>query len=389
MVSRNFLVVFVISVVLHHAIALNEKVDKSEVKDEKKVAKRGVLHYSTHGHIHPAVVSASHYHLPPAIAKYPLIQKPIFPVPVAPPVIAPAVHAVHPHYRLVPGGASVTSFNVNYPRYPLLARPLAPFIPKPVIPAVHHPAACGAHFHPTFVAPKPVVPVAVPYPGIHRHPKYPIVFQKPVVGGFFPPQYVPLATPNPTFIPVAVPANPQPALPPIAVNPGTQHNMNPFAVNPGTQHNMNPFAVNPGTQHNMNPSSQFPQSQFPMPTQPTLQIPTMTSHSWRPIMMMMTQHRPQTTKPIFTNKHPPYNYHAPRVPFNHEQRSPTNGIISGHGQMSGHLAHQLALYQHQQQQHQNNFPYPAAAETFHQNYDHASNDGQYHGLSSYQVPIHH
>ncbi|CRK86842.1 CLUMA_CG000669, isoform B [Clunio marinus] len=280
MVSRNFLVVFVISVVLHHAIALNEKVDKSEVKDEKKVAKRGVLHYSTHGHIHPAVVSASHYHLPPAIAKYPLIQKPIFPVPVAPPVIAPAVHAVHPHYRLVPGGASVTSFNVNYPRYPLLARPLAPFIPKPVIPAVHHPAACGAHFHPTFVAPKPVVPVAVPYPGIHRHPKYPIVFQKPVVGGFFPPQYVPLATPNPTFIPVAVPANPQPALPPIAVNPG-------------------------------------------------------------------------------------------------------------HGQMSGHLAHQLALYQHQQQQHQNNFPYPAAAETFHQNYDHASNDGQYHGLSSYQVPIHH
>jgi hypothetical protein len=99
--------------------------------------------------------------------------------------------------------------------------------------------------------------------------------------------------------------------------------------------------------------------QIPLPTQPsfvhqsTLQMPSMTSHGWRP-MMMMTQHQqnPQTTQPTFTNKQPPYNYHAPATAFNHDQASSTNDIISGHGQMSSQLAHQLALYQHHQQQQQ-------------------------------------
>jgi len=62
------------------------------------------------------------------------------------------------------------------------------------------------------------------------------------------------------------------------------------------------------------------------------------------MMMMMT---PQ---PTFTNKQPPYNYHAPAVPFP-DQPSSAN-VISGHGHMSGQLLQQLALYQQQQQQQQ-------------------------------------
>jgi hypothetical protein len=107
--------------------------------------------------------------------------------------------------------------------------------------------------------------------------------------------------------------------------------------------------------------------------------------------MMMNNLRPQATRPTFPNK-PPYNYHAPPVPFNHAQTSSPNDIISGHGQMSSPLHQQLAHYQQQQQyiqQPENSFPYPAAAETFQQNYDAPSNDGQYQGLSSYQVPVNH
>jgi hypothetical protein len=79
--------------------------------------------------------------------------------------------------------------------------------------------------------------------------------------------------------------------------------------------------------------------------QPSLHIPPMTS-GMRPIVMMT--HRPQPTQPTFTNK-APYNYHAPAVPFNHNQASSANnGQISGHGQMASQLMQQLALYQQQQ-----------------------------------------
>lgn len=385
MTRRHLFGLLALSLVISCALAVDDKenTDESDKKDEKSVSKRGVLHYSTHGHVHPAVVSSTHYHLPPSFARYPVLHhhKPIVPHvhshlgPVAPHVhshlvpsvhahhtpavhahltpgvhahltpgvhayLTPAVHshlipaapAVHPHYHLVPGGASVTSYSVNYPRVPLLPRPVVPFhvhkhVPAfaaPVVPAVHpslhhhHHTAYAPHYHPTFVAPKPI---AFPVPGI-RHPKYPVFVQpKPFYPGFHS-HYVPFATPNPTFIPVAVPSHPQPAQPPTAIDAGT------------------------GPHTNFAP-------QIPMPTQPTFMhqptMPTMTSHGWRPIMMMTQNHHPQTTQPTFTNKHPPYNYHAPSVAFNHDQASSTNDIVSGHGQMSGQLAQQLALYQQQQQ----------------------------------------
>jgi hypothetical protein len=344
MIRRNLFCFLVLSLVISCVIA--EETEESKVddkKDEKAVSKRGVLHYSTHGHVHPAVVSATHYHLPPAFARIPHhhhhhkhlvpIAPPVLPVPpvfhkhfvpVAPPPVIPAA----PHFHIAPGGASVTSYSVNYPRVPVYQKPIVPafappvFTPAPaLIPSYHHHhpsfhhSAFLPHYHP-----KPVISVAVP--GI-RHPKYPVFYQpqRPVFGSF-PSSYVPFATPTPTFVPVAVPSNPQP--PPPAANPGIDSNYAPATQN---------------------------HPQIPMPTQPTfVQMPT-TAHGWRPIIMMTQPHATQQT--FTTNKHPNngYNYHAPSVAFNHHHRdqSSSNDIISGHGQMSGQLAHQLALYHHQQQ----------------------------------------
>lgn len=380
---RNFCMFFMLSLVISCVFATeepdtkvdeNENKDESEKKDEKTVSKRGAFHYSPHSHAHPAVVSASHYHLPPSVpvfAKYPVVHRPL-PLPIAPvPIAAPVAP---PHFHLAPGGASVTSFSVNYPRYPVLPRPIAPayappvFAPAPpviasAVPAFipahhhhheaphhhhvtphHHHAAFvpNCHAHPAVLAPRPAIPVAIPYPGI-RHPKYPVFFNqpKPIFANY--PQFIPV--PTPTFVPVAVPSNPQPASPP--ANPGTAQDTN---INPATQEF--PTLIMPTR------PSFFPQPQPTMPSRPIFvpQTPMHTmSHGWRPIVMMTQHHhRPQATQPTFTNKPPPYNYHAPAVAFNHDQSSSTNDIVSGHGQMSSQLAHQLALYQHQQyqQQHQ-------------------------------------
>jgi hypothetical protein len=497
----------------------SDKKELNENKDEKTVSKRGILHhYSTHGHAHPAVVSYSHHHIPgqivakiPAFAKIPVLAKvpvvvhkpivplsavpvaaaapfpvapapvpiapspfpvahapfpvahapfpvasPALPVPVAPAAVPLPIAPPQPNYAIVPGGASVTSYSVNYPRallpQPAYPRPFVPAIGAPavipsvhapaVVPAVHHhhhahalpvaphfhPAPVAPHFHPVpavshyhphfvakpaFVGHKPVIPVAVPVPGI-RYPKIPVFFNQP--RPVFP-QLAPSPAPTPSFVPVAVPANPQPAV----INPGiedtTVPNIAPQDTNmvfpqipsplqptqptfvqqqPGGVLQpvgvMQPGAVlQPGAAFQPGSALQpafFPQQpaipqqqpsfiqptlttppqptrptfadrplfmpQNPLPIaptrptfsqQPSLHIPPMTS-GMRPIVMMT--HRPQPTQPTFTNK-APYNYHAPAVPFNHNQASSANnGQISGHGQMASQLMQQLALYQQQQ-----------------------------------------
>lgn len=320
MSQRNLFNLLLLSLLISFAIAevVNEETkNKSEVKDEKTVSKRGALHFSHHGHhAHPAIVSASHYHLPPAFVKYPVnIHKPLLPLPVGPQFI-PAPPVVPPHYHIVPGGASVTSYSVNYPRWPRPAvpRPYVPIAtPAAVFPAYHHHHHQQPSFHqyspyvphyhaPTFIAPKPVIPVAIPFPGI-RFSKLPVFFNQPrPVFTQSPSQFIPVAHPHPTFLPIPVPSNPQPP------HSGFGH----------------------GT-HLVPVTQDYPQ--IPSPTQPTF----VHQHGWQPM-----------TQPTFTNKHPPYNYHAPAVPFNHEES--TNDVISGQGQVSSQLIHQLALYRNQQQQ---------------------------------------
>lgn len=464
MVGNNFFGILVLCFMIGCAIASDDGAQDNSVpkKDEKTITKRGIFHYGTHGHAHPAIISSSHYHLPPSVkfpvvAKFPHHHKHILPIPVAPHVLP----LPQPHYHITPGGASVTSFNVNYPRVPFIQKPIAfappvlaptPIFPQPTFVAVphqhhHHSPAfvpalhqhqslpdCAPYYPPTFLAPKPIIPVAVPFPGI-RQPKFPVfvapkpVFghQKPVYSGF--PQFLPVASPAPTFLPVPIPSD---------------HHHH--------QENI-PAALNSGSSHQINQPVTHVPSQIPIPTQTTFeqtptqstfyqyqssqQLPAMTSQGWRPAMMTHHSHHnlQPTQSTISSDIFPPYNYHASPIPMTVSfNRAPTmNDLVSGHT-MSSQLAQQLALYQHQQallqqhhqhhEHHQNHeqhgkfltnhkllfisigsfkrklftvrpfffilkeFPYPADAETFHQNYDPASNNGRYQGLSSYQVPIH-
>lgn len=297
MSPNNLCYLLLLSILINCAIA---EVKNESGNDVKTVTNRRPRHlsYEHHGHTHPAIASASHYHLPPSFAKYPVLHKPLLALPTAPQFIPAA-----PHYHLVPGGASVTSFSVNYPRWPrpVVPRPFIPVATPAIIPPYHHHhhsfhqhSAFVPHYHsPAFVAHKPVIPVAVPYPGI-RYPKFPVFINNPKpLFTHSHPQFIPIAQPHPTFLPVPVPSNPQPTT--------------------GTGEDTNLVSV---TQDH--------------------------PHDWRPIMMT------QATQPTFTNKHPLYNYHAPSVAFNNEQSM--NDVISGQGQVSSQLAHQLALYRHQQQQ---------------------------------------
>jgi hypothetical protein len=433
MIRKSLCRLLVLSLVISCAIASEDnvdnvdespKIDDSDKKDEnvsdKTVSKRGVFHFSTHGHPQQTLVSATHYTIPQAVHKqfvphvhahahvphvhshvphvhatiphvhslpaavphvHAHVQPHIHTVPqvhshvqphfhsvphvhsvpqlhshiqphfhsvphlssvphVHSPAIIPAqpafIPAPSPGFRLVPGGASVTSYSVNYPRF----RQFVPaYAPPAIVPGLHHHhqhpvfAPAAPHYHspgviPTYAAPKPLIPVAVPFPGI-RHPKYPVFINqpRPQFSGFNP-QFVPFATPTPTFVPIPVPSQPQPQIPTSGM----------------------------GQDSNLVPATQeFPQLHMPTPptfVQPTM--PTISSHGWRPIMMMTQHHNqhhnhhPQSTRPTFTNKYPPYNYHAPAMPLNHEPPSSSN-VISGHGQMSSQLAQQLALYQQQQQ----------------------------------------
>lgn len=483
MVRRNLSGLLLLSLVLSVAFATenkekteeNEKKDLNENKDEKTVSKRGILHhYSSHGHVHPAVVSYTHHHVPgpivakiptyakiPVLAKVPVVvHKPIVPVsavpvagapipafhkpilpalpvpfappalpvpfgPVAPfPVAAPAfpvappalpvpfapaplplapaplpIAPPQPNYAIVPGGASVTSYSVNYPRallpQPVLPRPLIPapaFVPSavPVAPHFHpyHPHFIAKPAYPAFVGPKPVIPVAVPVPGI-RYPKIPVFFNqpRPVL-----PQLPASPQPTPSFVPVAVPANPQPAV----INPGIEHTTVSSIASQDTNMVLTqnfpqiPTPLQPTQPTFMQQPDAVAQTFFPQPgvvqqqptfmqptqiltpqptrptfadrplfmpqnpmsiapTQPTLSQQPSLHIPVRPIMMMTP--RPLPTQPTYTNK-APYHYHAPAVPFvsgpsHQNQASSASNVVSGHGQMASQLMQQLAQYQNQ------------------------------------------
>ncbi|XP_067634671.1 uncharacterized protein [Eurosta solidaginis] len=128
--------------------------------------------------------------------------------------VAPAVASAAPvsAYVLRPGGAVVSSYNVNYPRYhqrPVVAVPQV----TPVQNVAHvHPVQPVTHFLPVpAVAPEPVQPVhsvvqvqqtAHPFASIQPSHHYPHYFQTTFV--------------QPQRIPVAVPAAPAQPLPAIA-----------------------------------------------------------------------------------------------------------------------------------------------------------------------------
>lgn len=163
--------------------------------------------------------SALHYHQPAttgyayAAKSYytPVVKYPVYKTYATAAAATPLHQHVHayarPQYSLQHGGASVSSYNVNYPRYPL-HRPVL----RAVVPQYHYPSTYlkpTVHSAPGFFAPAPIAPVA---PIIPQKPIIPIAFNpvlptaaRPIV---YPQQAVfnpsILAGLNPQLIPVSV-----------------------------------------------------------------------------------------------------------------------------------------------------------------------------------------
>lgn len=143
-----------------------------------------------------------HHHVPATGFAYsksfysPVLKYPVFKTFAATPVLHHhrPVHtyaSALPHYHLQHGGASVSSYNVNFPRYPLL-RPVLK-VPVPVKPTVFSAPA------PSFVLPqKPIIPVAVNpvLPTAARPLVYPQPALNPAILAGLNPQLIPISVSN-------------------------------------------------------------------------------------------------------------------------------------------------------------------------------------------------
>lgn len=247
MVRKSLSIVFFVYLLIHCAHGDEDKIETKH--EEKSVAKRGILHLNIHGHhlhtptphLHAAaaphyhVATAPHFHLnSPHVHHVPIVPKiPVIHRPIVQPLIPSTPYHIH-H-----GGATVTSFNVNYPKYPLVHKAIVPavfpgfhhhhnhhaFVPQTYHPYSHrvnphthivpHTHSILPHHHhgvyPNFHIVKPLVPIAVPVP------KYPVfVHSKP--------QFVPsFVHPTQSFIPVPIPTE---AATPVQINPGSENTPN-------------------------------------------------------------------------------------------------------------------------------------------------------------------
>lgn len=337
MVWKFFSSVFLVFLLVQFACGIDEKTE--DKKDEKSVSKRGILHLNINGHhihtptphlhasvphVHSAVPHvhaasphfhvaqpAPHFHLPTPHVHHHVQRIPV----VHKPVVIPPYHIHH-------GGATVTSFNVNYPKYPVVHKVVPAVIPSfphhhAFVPHHHHGVLPHSHFipqthsiYPHFHVNKPIVPVAVPVPGI-RVPKYPVyVPQKPIFI-HSKPQFYPALSPSPTYVPIPIPTE---SSPPLQINPGSEKVPNNSCISENIQQN----------HHHQG--------------------------SWQPITNFMLT-RPTQSK--FSS--PPYNYHAHKLlndVDNFYKKMMNNFQVSGQGwQQSGQQwAQYLAPYQQQSQQ---------------------------------------
>jgi hypothetical protein len=346
MVQSSVVFALVASCLLFNcAFALDK--NKADDDDQKSVKKRGIIHLGIHPHINhvphfhqaPHFHQVPHVHVPriPVVTKIPIgptvFAKPFLPpsgflpapIPVTPPLLPAPVHP----YHITPGDATVTSFSATYPRFPVYTKTIVPA----VLPHHHH---HHNHFDPHFHVAKPIIPVAVPFPGI-RQPKYPVFFNPspirphyhPITPHYHPisphyhpisPHYHPIsphfhpiapAPPiSPTFVPIPIPSNP----------PTTINTPAGILSSSSTSSSQQTEQVH----HSNNNNNMVPQG------------------SWRPIIMLT---KPSQASLTTDKHHMPFNFHA--TLSQQHQNIPTNSLISGQGTVSSHLA-QLALYQHHQ-----------------------------------------
>lgn len=290
---RKMLNLFLAFLLVQSAFCVEENEEVN--KDEKTVSKRGIFHLNVHG------IHGHHHHIPAA---------PHFHVAAPHSHISPHVHLGSPHvhhfvpkihkpivpYHIHHGGATVTSYNVNYPR--------VPFVPKAVFPGFHHHhvvphvhSVLPHHHHvtpnvhsifpqhhhhaafPHFHASRPIVPIAVP--GI-RIPKYPVVFpQKPI-----------FIQSKPQFVPIPIPAEIPSPIAPLPFNTGSENEFQNFTVQQAVGNC-------PHDIYMIRPAKQF---------------------------------------------QPPYNYHAHKLVNEIDHKMTNNFQVSGQGQQ---LAQQYFLHQSQ------------------------------------------
>lgn len=214
---KKITVLLLLSVVFSLAVAHKSEESSAEAEtdlDNQESSHAPQTAQRRHG-IFPSG-SALHYHQPAttgyayAAKSYytPVVKYPVYKTYAA--AATPLHQHVHayarPQYSLHHGGASVSSYNVNYPRYPLYRPVLKAVVPQ------YHPTTYlkpTVHSAPGFFAPAPIAPVA---PIIPQKPIIPIAFN-PVLPTAARPFVYPqqavfnpsiLAGLNPQLIPVSV-----------------------------------------------------------------------------------------------------------------------------------------------------------------------------------------
>lgn len=208
-IPKKLSVLLLLSLVLSVVVAHNNQaeadkesdLENQETKNVPQIQRRSGLFHNSGLQYHLPASTGYAYAAKPYYT--PVVKYPVFKTYAATPLHHHHVHAYapRPQYSLHHGGASVSSYNVNYPRYPLyrpvLKVPTTTFL-KPTLHSApgFAPLAPVAPLAP-ILPPKPIIPIA--YNPVLPTAVRPIAYPQPAV---FNPQI--LAGLNPQLIPVSV-----------------------------------------------------------------------------------------------------------------------------------------------------------------------------------------
>uniref|UniRef100_A0A182UDE6 Uncharacterized protein n=1 Tax=Anopheles melas TaxID=34690 RepID=A0A182UDE6_9DIPT len=357
----------------------------------QKKKKRGIYHglhgFALAGHaaipLHGAAPSFHKGYHPSPYARFPGLHKG---------AASLGGSVLPPGYALFPGGASVTSYQRNFPRYPTLygAAGLYPagFGVAPVKPAF---AAAGGFAPPLAAAGfTPYAPALPAYPAA-----------LPAVPAAYPQAFVPVGAPAATgstqqtyfatypqkpLIPVAVPVQPaEPAKVPVVVQKPFYTAFSTVGPNGG---GLLPAGV-------YSPVSSVPQPQFvgiPVATGSATGVTPSIATTLTTGTTQVTQAPQQPWRPVVVNQPtpaPPSNAYLPSYATSQGQiyisSTPAPTLHGDHHQQQQQAHHQALLEYEQGSLHhqEGNGPFNG------QPYDVASNNGRYTGPSSYDVDITH
>lgn len=255
---KSVIKVVILLIALSAVLCDDSNMNENSNTTETIKTKRGVFGYHGYGHAHGLHYNIPNFHaaphnVSPYSSRFPTILK-NFHYPTG--------------YALSHGGASVTSYNINYPKYsfhstkPHFHIPVHSPLPRPLIPTP-----------PVVIAPKPIVPVAIPtfssrpfipigIPAFSN--RFPVIISKPIPAPFHP------GITSPGIIPFGV----QSQFYPIPIQP----TINSFPTTVGTPLPGSTFVTN------VQPDPWHP---ILVNQQPTPTIATTTPHIHRPAINLL------------------------------------------------------------------------------------------------------